>query len=227
MKHPALPCFFLLLCTCVRARLGPDRKVFNVEKSIAAAGGSAEDLLRQIPSITVDLEGNVSLRGGVGEATRGVGQRCPVRDFWRWVTNPVPAARWDQGSGRYPSRGIRRVPQGKVVDLYRTGRCYRVCPWSSGLALPCITSGGRRCLAKGIRTVHHKIGLLLAAPRSDKILYVGKGYYRIFDQGLTLILKSTTSKHLHYAIFSMQLTAVWLGHAGGPGKHRGFRCRYG
>ena len=43
--------------------LGLDRKVFNVEKSIAAAGGSAEDLLRQIPSITVDLEGNVSLRG--------------------------------------------------------------------------------------------------------------------------------------------------------------------
>ncbi len=43
--------------------LGLDRKIFNVEKSIAAAGGSAEDLLRQIPSIVVDLEGNVSLRG--------------------------------------------------------------------------------------------------------------------------------------------------------------------
>lgn len=43
--------------------LGLDRKVFNVEKSIAAAGGSAEDLLRQLPSISVDLEGNVSLRG--------------------------------------------------------------------------------------------------------------------------------------------------------------------
>lgn len=43
--------------------LGLDRKVFNVEKSVAAAGGSAEDLLRQLPSISVDLEGNVSLRG--------------------------------------------------------------------------------------------------------------------------------------------------------------------
>ena len=43
--------------------LGLDRKVFNVEKSVAAAGGSAEDLLRQLPSINVDLEGNVSLRG--------------------------------------------------------------------------------------------------------------------------------------------------------------------
>ena len=43
--------------------LGLDRKTFNVEKSIAASGGSAEDLLRQIPSITLDLDGNVSLRG--------------------------------------------------------------------------------------------------------------------------------------------------------------------
>ncbi|MGB3545470.1 MAG: TonB-dependent receptor [Saprospiraceae bacterium] len=46
--------------------LGLDRKVFNVEKSIAAAGGNAEDLLREIPSVTVDLDGNVSLRGSDG-----------------------------------------------------------------------------------------------------------------------------------------------------------------
>ncbi|WP_116125672.1 TonB-dependent receptor domain-containing protein [Lewinella sp. IMCC34183] len=46
--------------------LGLDRKSFNVEKSVASSGGSAEDLLRQIPSINVDLEGNVSLRGSGG-----------------------------------------------------------------------------------------------------------------------------------------------------------------
>ena len=46
--------------------LGLDRKSFNVEQSVASSGGSAEDLLRQIPSITVDLEGNVSLRGSGG-----------------------------------------------------------------------------------------------------------------------------------------------------------------
>ena len=46
--------------------LGLDRKSFNVEKSVASAGGSAADLLRQIPSINVDLEGNVSLRGSGG-----------------------------------------------------------------------------------------------------------------------------------------------------------------
>ena len=46
--------------------LGLDRKIFNVEKSVAASGGSAVDLLRQLPSIAVDLEGNVSLRGSGG-----------------------------------------------------------------------------------------------------------------------------------------------------------------
>jgi iron complex outermembrane receptor protein len=54
-----------IVVTAERAvmELGLDRKVFNVEKSVAAAGGSAEDLLRQLPSVSLDLEGNVSLRG--------------------------------------------------------------------------------------------------------------------------------------------------------------------
>jgi len=43
--------------------LGLDRKVFNVSDNIAATGGSATDLLTNLPSITVDLDGNVSLRG--------------------------------------------------------------------------------------------------------------------------------------------------------------------
>ncbi len=40
-----------------------DRKVYNVGKEIQSAAGSASDLLRNVPSVQVDLEGNVSLRG--------------------------------------------------------------------------------------------------------------------------------------------------------------------
>ena len=40
-----------------------DRKVYYVGKDIQSATGSASDLLRNIPSVQVDLEGNVSLRG--------------------------------------------------------------------------------------------------------------------------------------------------------------------
>jgi outer membrane receptor protein involved in Fe transport len=40
-----------------------DKRVFNVDKSIIAEGATGTDVLENIPSVTVDLEGNVSLRG--------------------------------------------------------------------------------------------------------------------------------------------------------------------
>ncbi len=40
-----------------------DKKVFNVGKDLANAGGSASDILTNIPSVSVDPEGNVKLRG--------------------------------------------------------------------------------------------------------------------------------------------------------------------
>jgi len=40
-----------------------DKKVINVEKDLTSTGGSAVDVVGNIPSITVDLDGNVSFRG--------------------------------------------------------------------------------------------------------------------------------------------------------------------
>ena len=39
------------------------KKIFNVGKDLANAGGTAADILSNIPSVAVDVEGNVSLRG--------------------------------------------------------------------------------------------------------------------------------------------------------------------
>ncbi|WP_207429132.1 TonB-dependent receptor domain-containing protein [Pedobacter sp. SYSU D00535] len=44
-------------------QLGIDRKVFNVEQSLVSEGGSATDLLANVPTVGVDIDGNVSLRG--------------------------------------------------------------------------------------------------------------------------------------------------------------------
>lgn len=40
-----------------------DKKVVNVSKDLTAAGGSAVDALQNVPSVNVDLQGNVTLRG--------------------------------------------------------------------------------------------------------------------------------------------------------------------
>lgn len=43
--------------------LALDKKIFNVGKDLANAGGTAADILSNVPSVAVDVEGNVSLRG--------------------------------------------------------------------------------------------------------------------------------------------------------------------
>ena len=43
-----------------------DKRIFNVGKDLANAGGNAADILDNVPSVAVDVEGNVSLRGSEG-----------------------------------------------------------------------------------------------------------------------------------------------------------------
>jgi outer membrane receptor protein involved in Fe transport len=44
-------------------QLGIDRKVFSVDQSLVSQGGSATDLLANVPSVQVDVDGNLNLRG--------------------------------------------------------------------------------------------------------------------------------------------------------------------
>jgi outer membrane receptor protein involved in Fe transport len=43
-------------------QLGIDRKIFNVDKNVVSAGGTAIDIMRNVPSLNVDIDGNVTMR---------------------------------------------------------------------------------------------------------------------------------------------------------------------
>lgn len=45
-----------------RMQLDIDKKVFNVSQNIVSAGGTAVDIMKNVPSVNVDLDGNVTLR---------------------------------------------------------------------------------------------------------------------------------------------------------------------
>lgn len=43
-------------------QMGVDRKIFNVEKNLVSTGQTASELMKNIPGVDVDIDGNVSLR---------------------------------------------------------------------------------------------------------------------------------------------------------------------
>jgi iron complex outermembrane recepter protein len=69
--------------------IGVEKKTFNVEKNIVSKGGTAADILAQLPSITVEQDGTVNMRGngnvnilidGRPSALTGTGKRGAALD---------------------------------------------------------------------------------------------------------------------------------------------------
>src|SRR6201991_1018001 len=44
-------------------KMDMEKKVFNVSRDIVSAGGTGLDILKNVPSVNVDIDGNISLRG--------------------------------------------------------------------------------------------------------------------------------------------------------------------
>jgi outer membrane cobalamin receptor len=59
--------------------LAPDRNTFAVRDMPAVAGGTATDVLRNVPSLEVDIDGKVSLRGNQNVAVQINGRAAPMR----------------------------------------------------------------------------------------------------------------------------------------------------
>ncbi|TAF95777.1 MAG: TonB-dependent receptor, partial [Bacteroidetes bacterium] len=85
--------------------MGVDRKIFNVDKNIVATGQTATEVMRQIPGINVDIDGNVSLRNATptlfvdGRPTTLTLDQIPadIIEKVELITNP--SAKFDASGG--------------------------------------------------------------------------------------------------------------------------------
>jgi hypothetical protein len=78
-----------------------DKKVFDVNQSLASKGGTAQDALRQVPTLNVDASGNVSLRNGAptilldGKQTQLTLDQIPADQIQSIEVMPNPSAKYD------------------------------------------------------------------------------------------------------------------------------------
>lgn len=82
-----------------------DRKVFNVAKSLTATGGTAVDIMKNIPSVSVDVDGNVQLRNSPpqifvdGRPTILTLDQIPADNIEKVELITNPSAKFDAASG--------------------------------------------------------------------------------------------------------------------------------
>lgn len=86
--------------------MGIDRKIFNVEKNITSAGGTAVDVMRNVPSINVDIDGNVTLRNSApqifvdGRPTTLTLEQIPADAIQSIEIITNPSAKYDASGGQ-------------------------------------------------------------------------------------------------------------------------------
>jgi iron complex outermembrane receptor protein len=78
-----------------------DRKVYNADKDLSAKGGTAIDVMKNVPGVTVDADGNVALRNSSptifvnGRPTTLTLEQIPAEDIDRIEVITNPSAKFD------------------------------------------------------------------------------------------------------------------------------------
>lgn len=121
-----------------------DKKIYNVGKDLTTAGGTVSEALANVPSVTVDVDGAISLRGNAnvrilingkpssvaGFGDQDVFQQLPADAIESVEVITSPSARYDaEGSGgiiniilkREKTLGINGSVRGTVGDPRNTG----------------------------------------------------------------------------------------------------------
>ena len=64
-----------------QVKIDGDKRVFNVEKDATVTGGTASDVMENLPAVTIDDEGNISLRGSQNVRIFINGRETGMTDF--------------------------------------------------------------------------------------------------------------------------------------------------
>ena len=86
-------------------KLELDKKVFNVSQNIVSAGGTGVDVMRNVPSVNVDIDGNVTLRGSTptifidGRPTTLTLDEIPADAIESVEVMTNPSAKYDASGG--------------------------------------------------------------------------------------------------------------------------------
>ncbi len=82
-----------------------DRKVFNVEKNLTSVGGTAVDVMKNVPSLNVDIDGNVTMRNASpqifidGRPTTLTLEQIPADEIASVEIITNPSAKFDASGG--------------------------------------------------------------------------------------------------------------------------------
>lgn len=86
-------------------QLGIDRKIYNVEGNLASAGGTAVDVMKNIPSVNVDIDGNITVRNSLpqifvdGRPTTLTLDQIPADQIETIEVITNPSAKYDASGG--------------------------------------------------------------------------------------------------------------------------------
>ncbi len=86
-------------------RLDIDKKVFNVEKNIVSAGGTGLDVMKNVPGVNVDIDGNLSVRNSTpilyvdGRPTTLTVDQIPADAIESVEVITNPSAKYDASGG--------------------------------------------------------------------------------------------------------------------------------
>lgn len=82
-----------------------DKKVFNVDQSISSAGGTAQDVMKNVPSVNIDIDGKMTMRNATpqlyidGRPTTLTLDQIPADAIESVEVMTAPSAKYDASGG--------------------------------------------------------------------------------------------------------------------------------